>query len=310
MRNMASEFGAEDISASSRLSGYLFIFTAYCVLFVSTVKFRQQYYNRDPDSEAFGDGSSGPELSDWKLTCTFYGSLAFMAIIVFIVLVHFDAFMCHQLWQSLLKDGSMGSGVLLTVLFTCALFMLFVSTSATGLGGMSGLNYNVFFSAWAGVFACLHTFDLWVRSLGNGDSIMERLNKSAARTNFYWICTLLFSLITFLSLIDTFIESGGVEQLRERTSLIMLIFSGGSGVCCIVSLILNTLIPSPLNIWCKIEGLTLLALCGFWTYVVFTFTGINGIVNGPSNSYFGVWGTFYFSITTFGVWMKERRRSR
>jgi hypothetical protein len=301
---MSREFGEEDVSASSRLSGYLFIFTAYCVLFVSTVKFRQD--NKDTDFES---ESEGPQLSDWKLACTLYGSLAFMAVILFIVAVHFDAFMCLRLWRLLFKDGSMGSGIILIILVLFALAMVYVSTSMTGLGGNAGLNYNVFFSAWAGLFACFHTFNLWVKSTGT-KSIGDALRNSTARTNHNWTNIFFFSVITFLSLLDAFLESGGVEQLRHRTSLLMLISSGSSGICCIFSVIMNTLCSSPMSHWYKIEGLLLLILCAFWSYVVIRYTGINGLVNGPSNSYFGVWGCFYYSISTFGVWTKERRRQR
>ncbi len=311
MRNSPRAFGAEDISASSRLSGYLFIFTAYCVLFVSTVKFRQDNKNKSPDEvESEEAQASEPQLSEWKLGCTLYGSLAFMAVIVFIVAVHFDAFMCMRVWQSLFKDGSPGSGIILLFLLLCSLAMAYVSTSTTGLGGSAGLNYNVFFSAWAGVFACFHTFNLWVESTG-AKSIGDSLRESPSMTNFNWACILFFSVIHFLSLLDTFLESGGVGfSLRHSYAIAMLSTPLASALCGLISLVMNVFFTSPSNHWYKVEGLLLLGLSGVWSYGVFRYTGINALVNGPSNSYFGILGCFYYSISTFGVWLERQRMLR
>ena len=77
---------SRDISASSRLSGYLLIFIAYVVLFVSSLQ-------KDDDSNNDGgDNLLLLQISEWKQQSSIIGSAAFSGLMVFIVLIHFDTF--------------------------------------------------------------------------------------------------------------------------------------------------------------------------------------------------------------------------
>eukprot|EP00979_Chaetoceros_neogracilis_P000434 scaffold107_cov269-Chaetoceros_neogracile.AAC.26 len=145
----------EDIYASSRLSGYLFIFTAYCVTFVSAFKARGDE-QKENGTRSLGPGVEELALIPWKVSCTFYGSLAFMIGMIIIVAAHFDGFLLPRLWRHLFKVG------------------VYCSTSSTGLGGFAGLNYNVYFSSWAGLAASVHTFDTWLKDSAKASSISER----------------------------------------------------------------------------------------------------------------------------------------
>jgi hypothetical protein len=153
-----NQIASDDIYASSRLSGYLFIFTAYCVLFVSS------FQARNNDRQVENDLT----LSTWKFWCTFYGSLGFMIAMIVTIAAHFDSFLCPRLWRFVFKLGSKGECFVLSVLIAFAIFMVYCSTSTNGLGGFAALNYNVYFSSWAGLVACSYTMDLWLT-----DSVSE-----------------------------------------------------------------------------------------------------------------------------------------
>jgi len=170
-----NQIASDDIYASSRLSGYLFIFTAYCVLFVSSFQAKNSGLQVQNDLT----------LSTWKFWCTFYGSLGFMITMVVTVAAHFDSFLCPRLWRCIFKLGSKGECVFLSVLVTFAIFLVYCSTSTNGLGGFAALNYNVYFSSWAGLVACCYTMDLWLT-----DSVSEMLSY-LLYSNKYWILEIL-----------------------------------------------------------------------------------------------------------------------
>lgn len=135
--------------------------------------------NYDPDLES---EKEGPELSDWKRKCTLYGSLTSMVAVIFIVALHFDSFLLPQLWRITFKNGSMGECTMLAFLTLFAIFIVYVATSTTGLGGYAGLNYNVFFSSWAGLVGCCHTFDLWLV-----DSVSRRREKARSSDPYKYV---------------------------------------------------------------------------------------------------------------------------
>ena len=54
-----------------------------------------------------------------------------------------------------------------------------------------------------------------------------------------------------------------------------------------------------------LEGLLIAAFIGVSAWACTTFTGVQGAIRGPSNAYFGLWGTFFSSLTVFGTWLRE-----
>lgn len=54
-----------------------------------------------------------------------------------------------------------------------------------------------------------------------------------------------------------------------------------------------------------LEGLLIAALIGVSAWGCTTFTGVQGPIRSPSNAYFGLWGVFFSSLTTFGTWLRE-----
>lgn len=45
--------------------------------------------------------------------------------------------------------------------------------------------------------------------------------------------------------------------------------------------------------WRQFEGLIMLAGMGAKFWVIVEFSGVAGVINGLSNAYFGLWGTFF-----------------
>jgi hypothetical protein len=159
----ATTLSSKDISASPRLSGYLLIFIAYVVLFVSSIKHEQTVLDND-DSIDEEVSKNLPPISEWKRLSAIIGSASLSGLMILIVLVHFDTFCFPQLWLKIFRDGSFGESIILTLLFLAARFMVFVSTSLNGLGGVVGKDYNVYFSSWMGFIGCAYTFGLWKNS--------------------------------------------------------------------------------------------------------------------------------------------------
>ena len=139
-------------------------------------------------------------------------------------------------------------------------------------------------------------------------TLHQYLLSARRNTTMNWTYTLIFSFITFLSLLDVFVYADGYDSLKSRSNLVLSISTASSVVCCIFVLLMNRVCSGTCAyISVGIEGILSLAMCVLWTWIVFRFTGVNGIVNGPSNSYFGIWGTFYYSINTFGIYFKDYR---
>ena len=155
---------SKDTSASSRLSGYLFIFTAYIVLFVSSIKHEHTQSENIVRSQNYDDTHSLPSIEEWKRLSAIIGSAAISILMVLITLIHFDMVCAPNLWLAIFKDGSYGEAIILVLLILASLFMVYVSTSVSGIGGFVGKNYNVYFSSWIGFFACSYTLGLWKTS--------------------------------------------------------------------------------------------------------------------------------------------------
>ena len=98
-RRPPQSLSSRDISASPRLSGYLFIFTAYIVLFVSSMKFAQE-----EESVIYKLAI----IEEWKKLSTIIGSASISFLVVLIISVHFDMVCVPNLWLAIFKDGSYG----------------------------------------------------------------------------------------------------------------------------------------------------------------------------------------------------------
>ena len=121
-----------DISASPRLAGYLFIFTAYVVLLVSNATYEIIVIeNKNPTDSIF----ERPKISRWKHLSSLYGSAIMIFLNVIIISAHFDTSICPKFWRNIFRDGSRGEASILIFFIIAALFMVYVSTSSNASGG-------------------------------------------------------------------------------------------------------------------------------------------------------------------------------
>lgn len=59
--------------------------------------------------------------------------------------------------------------------------------------------------------------------------------------------------------------------------------------------------------WRQLEGWIILLNIGGKLWIILVYTGVDGVVNGLSNAYFGVMGSFFNSVFAFGTWLKENK---
>lgn len=279
----------EDFLQSPRLSGYFFMFTSYMILLISSMKAQNSKEIANPELP----------VNEWKQKASLYGSVFFITASILIVAGHFDRFLMPSVWKCILKRGSIVECVILSMFMTFALFLVYAGTSSTGLGGFAGLNSNIYFSSWIGFSACIYTFDLWLKDTQQ-PSIAEWLKIFSSKTNFNWLFTLLFAILALVSQIDVFYVG---KMLSNQTSILMMSASAATVILCLFALIMNRYFHTLK--WHAFEGVISLGLAGFWSWTVFTFVGTQGLINSPSNVYIAPWGLFYFSISTFTMWLKE-----
>jgi len=293
-RYSVNHIAAQDVSASDRLSGYLFVFTSYVVLLISSAS------SRALEEQEIQGIERDYQLSEWKLECTFWGSATFVGLSGMIIAVHFDTVFLLRVWRALFKDGSRWELALCSLLVLGSAFMVYLVTSRDGLGGFMLNNSNAYFSSWLGFFACVHTLQTsWCKG-PDRQSLEHWLRSNRRETNFYWVHLLSYSTITLLSVLDVFLT--GPYDIQWIMIISSIVVVG----CCILALMMNMACTTFVS-WYKLEGLIIFALSGYWSWVVFTVTGVNGLVHGPSNAYFGIWGSFFYAISTFGAWLKEHR---
>jgi magnesium-transporting ATPase (P-type) len=146
----------DDISVSSRLSGYFFTFISYLVLLVSTTLSED---NNEEEME-----SDKITKSEWKQDMTLFGSVTFLVLTFFIILVHFDTWLCPKFWWRIFRSGSKWEGMILICTMLLSLSIVFASTTSDGLGGFAALNYNVYILSWLGLLLTIYTFNLWLVS--------------------------------------------------------------------------------------------------------------------------------------------------
>jgi len=143
-----------------------------------------------------------------------------------------------------------------------------------------------------------------------------------------WIWTAVFSGIFCGAVTDLFFNKDELvfrlqgERLQLSNSdwtIILAVIWAEFALCVLVSIINETLDRScalPLLCgprdrvyvgWRHLEGLIALGTLGGKCWFILTYTGVDGVVNGLSNAYFGVWGSFFNSVFTFGTWLRENK---
>lgn len=172
---------------------------------------------------------------------------------------------------------------------------------------------------WICLFSLLSSFITW--RISAGKRTIEDYLKNERETARNWIGTFLCSLIAALSVCDLYIYRGNLtfvidgEEVKASSQQWVKVMScvWSCVGACILMLIMIHFWVNPWY-WCGIrfdgrfiEGLVLLVLIAVWFWAILEFTQVSAPINGPSNAYFSIWGAFFFSILTFGTWLKENR---
>lgn len=59
--------------------------------------------------------------------------------------------------------------------------------------------------------------------------------------------------------------------------------------------------------WRFLEGILILGDMGVKFWVILVYTGADGVIAGLNNAYFGIWGSFFNIVFTFGTWLRENK---
>jgi hypothetical protein len=345
MRRSSTQRGelGVDIRASSRLIGYLYVFMASLVLFVSMVRFYQereepsnqfrrvlddetnqmpQNNGTDPgnDDEEF-DQVFGQSVLAWKLDVAFILACVAVASSLFIVAAHFDTWLLPNLWRKIFQDGSRHERNLLLFLMLFWAATVWVSTSSFSVGEVQA---NVYFVSWIAFVSVVMTYNIW-RLSADLVTLEEKLGTMKRETSKNWLIVSVFTFVTSLASIEYYLNRKHItedpfgREITIKDWRIGIGMAWSSFVVCMVALIGNHYATFSWEAklcgglvlsfdWRQVEGLMTLTLIGAYFWLILNYTGVTGLFNGPSNPYFGIWGTFFSSCMAFGTWIRENRR--
>jgi len=165
------------------------------------------------------------------------------------------------------------------------------------------------------------------------------INHQRRETTYNWIWTAFFSIIFSGAVTDIYYNRNEIEVASTGQALgqvdelnlsadgwvTVLIVVWTEVAVCLLAIALNVycykLTPLPCRCrrkseyyrcvvgWRQLEGLVILLALGGKFYVILDLTGVDGVINGLSNAYFGVWGSFFNSVFAFGSWIKESNKN-
>jgi hypothetical protein len=272
--------------------------------------------------------ASGGLLFRWKLWASIYLSSGAVGLCLLTLVAHFDTIFFPKFWVAVFRDGSLAERnwiLFLLLLWTAALH---ASTSILSVGEYQA---NVYFTTWIGFGATALTYGVWRESAGLVSLTEKAINQHRRETTYNWICTGVFSAIFAGSATFIYINREVVElrfrgeQLSldvEDWTMILAIIWTEVGVCALVVAFNEIFVTSwqfPCRVrrrkgvyrfvfgWRQLEGLIIFVSVGAKFYAILKYTGVNGVVNGLSNAYFAIWGSFFNSVFAFGTWLRENK---
>jgi len=240
-------------------------------------------------------------------------------------IVHFDNLLFQATWVRIFRDGSRAERNWIIILICYWAVGIHVCTSTLSVGEGQA---NVYFTTWIAFAATANNMSVWRESAGLPD-IFERLGQFNRETTYNWLWTLLFSLIFSGAMTDLYFNRDVVKLQYEgipiqitsvQWSIVLSIVWAEVGVC-FLALILNYYLSESLEIpciccvkshrclfgWPQFEGPIILVALAGKLYVILEYTGVDGVINGLSNSYFGIWLSFFSSVFAMGAWLKANR---
>jgi hypothetical protein len=48
-------------------------------------------------------------------------------------------------------------------------------------------------------------------------------------------------------------------------------------------------------------------MVGVFFWFIYIYTGVDGAINGTSNAYYSLWGSFFNAVFAFGTWLRENK---
>ena len=309
-----------DIHSSPRMTCYINSLLCSCIMLISIVQF---YFKEDDKvaqyhDEEFYIGNYGVYL--WKLQGAFCVSAAGITIYLLILLAHFDTICFPDFCTSFFRDGSKGERNLIYVLILFWIGGVYLCTSDLSVGSAQP---NVYFTSWIAFGTNLRNYNVW-RTCAGYRRWSEIVKSSPRETTFNWTWTLFFALVASLGASDSYSSRDELsfyfegKEVHEEDRKLGMILAWMSVVICIIVLLGNLFWTQEYRMtcckrcqitldWRQFEGAFLVGMLAMYGYVIFVFTGTQGIFNSPSNTYFGIWGTFFSAVVTLGTWIKENR---
>jgi hypothetical protein len=294
------------------------------VMLISTVQFYTSptYVGDDEDDgvrrldqfvEVFGKS-----IYKYKLLGAIIVSSAGMLIYLVIILAHFDTFFIPEVWTNLFQDGSKGERNLLLGLIVFWAGGLFLCTSFLSVGSVQA---NVYFTTWIAFVFSVMNFGVWRVSCGKA-SYEDLLRNHKRATSFNWVWTIICTLISSLGATDLYANRDHLaykfegEKFDAEDLKMGMILAWVSVGICLVALLGNHYLTKEFSVtccqkfemtfdWRQGEVCLICMMLGFYGFII--FNQVPGF-HEPSNTYFGVWGTFFSSLFTFGTWLKESNR--
>lgn len=330
--NKKRGISTSDIRASPRLIGYVYQLLASTVLLISVVKF---YRNSEAEKlfeidaqmlrENFAaeiyNSVLGPVYL-WKLiACAVVGSVG-ATLTLIITVAHFDTVCLPRFWIAIFRDGSRWEQNILRfmVLFWAA--GLHVCTSSLSVGELQG---NVYFTTWIAFAASVLNYGVWRTSSGLS-SFAEKVSNHHRETTYNWLWLLLCICIFAGAATDIYFNRDELDlrfgpdetNLSERDWRIVLGIIWSFLGLGLFSVLFNHFSTQSLDFrlgtnsriilgWRHFEGIIILFMVGVFFYLLIKHSGVDGVVNGLTNSYFSLWGAFFNSVFLLGTWLRENK---
>lgn len=270
-------------------------------------------------------------LYKWKFWASLCLSACAMGLSIFTVLLHFDTIFFPKLWLSVFRDGSIAERNWILFLLLIWIVTLYATTSVLSVGEYQA---NAFFTAWISAAATFMTFGVWRESAGLVSLTENAINGLRRQTTYNWMWTFVFSFVFAVSSTDIYINRAQVElkfqgealDVENDTWTNVLVIVWSDVLVCILVIAFNEIFVAswqfPCQIrrstgiyhfvfgWRQLEVLIILIMMGLKFYGILEYTGVEGVINGLSNAYFGIWGSFFNSVFSFGTWLRENMETK
>mmetsp|Transcript_35311 Transcript_35311/g.73512 ORF Transcript_35311/g.73512 Transcript_35311/m.73512 type:complete len:403 (-) Transcript_35311:401-1609(-) len=272
---------------------------------------------------------SGDLIYRWKLWGAIYTSASIVGICLIVMVVHYDTVIAPRLWMAVFRDGSLAERNLIFFLTICWMAGLHICTSSLSVGEVQA---NVYFTSWISFGSIALTYGVWRESAGL-PTLMDIMNQHHRETTYNWIWIMIFSTVFAGAATDIYVNreelefryQGELLDLRRKNWITVLSVLWADVLVSGLAILFNEwfLESKPLPCswkrkagtyrcvfgWRQLEGIVMALGVAAKFWVIYEYTGVDGVINGLSNGYFGIWGTFFNSVFALGTWLKENKNT-